>query len=54
MRAFWIHSQDLPIQSVENGEDHHGGEPPGKGQHNSCGVSRHLSSCVLPVSFFPI
>jgi len=47
MRAMRINSQDPPVESTENGEDHHGGDLPGKEQDNSFGVSRHLDISFL-------
>jgi hypothetical protein len=37
-----INSQDPPMDLVESGEVQLGGEPPGKGEDNSFGVSRYI------------
>lgn len=42
MRAMRITSQDPPTDSMESGEVQLGGEPPGKGEDTSFGVSRYI------------
>jgi hypothetical protein len=37
-----ITSQDPPTDPVESGEVQLGGEPPGKGEDNSFGVSKYI------------
>jgi hypothetical protein len=47
MRAMRISSQDPPTDSVDTGDIHLGGEPPGKENDSSFGVNRYLIHILI-------